>query len=277
MRIGCLSLALVLLAGCATSTPQTSSASAPMEYLPALRGDYFHFASKEVGRSFHIYVSLPDSYSHDSSARYPVVYVLDGDTLFPVFSTHHRFLVFDEGIPEAIIVGIAYGSLDPAINKRGYDFSSPAPDAAPEQGGAPAFQSFLKKELIPEIERRHRADPSRRVLIGQSRAGHMVLYSAFTDPDLFWGRIASNAVYDPGRELFFSRPQRGDRVDLGLVVTSGSRDRAPYREGALQWFKAWEQRSDAPWALNTTTIEGGTHAADITNSYRIGMLWLFRR
>lgn len=277
MRIGCLSLAFAMLAGCAAGAPEPRPTSAPLEYLPALRGDYFELASKEVGRSFHVYVSLPDSYARSSSAQYPVVYALDGDSLFPVLSTYHRFLEFDEAMPEVIVVGIAYGSFDPAINKRGYDFSAPAADATPEQGGAPAFQSFLKTELIPEIERRHRADPNRRILIGQSRGGYMVLYSAFTDPDLFWGRIASNAAYDPGRELFFSRPEPGTRTDLGLVVTSGSRDRPPFRESALEWFKAWEQRSDAPWALNTTTIEGGTHAADITNSYRTGMLWLFRR
>ena len=28
----------------------------------------------------------------------------------------------------------------------------------------------------------------------------MVLYSAFTDPDLFWGRIASNPTFEPGRD-----------------------------------------------------------------------------
>jgi uncharacterized protein len=278
MKVRCLWLAFAMIAGCATSGPETSpSSSAPIEYLPALKGDYFRFPSREIGRSFHIYVSLPDSYSQNSSARYPVVYVLDGDSLFPVFSTHHRFLVFDEGIPEAIIVGISYGSFDPAINKRAYDFSAPAQDATSEQGGAPAFQSFLKHELIPEIERRHRADPARRVLIGQSRGGHMVLYSAFTDPDLFWGRIASNPPFDPGRQMFFARPERGSRADLGLVVTSGSRDLAPYRQSALDWFKEWERRTDAPWALHAKTIEGGTHAADITNSYRIGMLWLFNR
>lgn len=277
MNIGCLWVALGILAGCGmVSAEPSSSSSVPIEYLPALKGDYFRFDSKEVGRAFHVYVSLPDSYSQDAHARYPVVYVLDGDSLFPIFSSHHRFLVFDEDIPEAIIVGVAYGSFDPAINKRAYDFSAPAADATPEQGGAPAFHSFLKKELLPEIERRHRADPTRRILVGQSRGGYMVLYSAFTDPDLFWGRIASNAVFDPGREVFFKQPAKASRTDLSLVVTSGSRDRAPYRESALEWFKAWKQRSNAPWVLHTVTIEGGTHAADVTNSYRIGMLRMFK-
>jgi hypothetical protein len=131
--------------------------------------------------------------------------------------------------------------------------------------------------LIPQIENRYRADSSRRVLFGQSAGGSMVLYSAFTDPDLFWGRIASNPAFDPGRELFFSPAAPANQGDVGLVVTSGSRDRADLRKAALEWFAAWESVEDKPWSLRTVTIEGGTHAADSANSYRAGMLWLFNR
>ena len=139
------------------------------------------------------------------------------------------------------------------------------------------FLSFLKSELLPEIESRYRTDPSRRVLFGQSRGGYMVLYSAFVAPDLFWGRVASNPTFDPGRTIFFSDAAPSSRTDLGLVVTSGSRDRPTLREPALAWFEAWQQREDAPWAVKTATIEGGTHAANSTDSYRLGMLWLFRQ
>ena len=105
----------------------------------------------------------------------------------------------------------------------------------------------------------------------------MVLYSAFTDPDLFWGRIASDPVCNPGRELFFSPAAPATQSDLGLVVTSGSRDRPQLRKEVLKWFEAWKDRNDAPWALKITTIEGGTHAADSTNCYRLAMIWLFGR
>jgi len=277
-RLAFACLSLVVSAGCGTTPSTIDSASpvTPLEFLPALRGDYFKFASKAVGRAFHIYVSLPDSYAQNPNTYYPVVYALDGDSTFPVLATQHRFLILDEGIPEAIIVGIAYGSFDPAINKRAFDFSAPAADAGPSQGGAPAFHTFLKTELIPEIERRHRADPAHRALIGQSRGGYMTLYSAFVDPDLFWGRIAINPAFDPGRERF-SHPAPAAREDLSLIVTSGSRDLPKLREKAIQWFAEWERRSDAPWQLHTATIEGGTHAADFPNSYRIGMISLFKR
>lgn len=254
-----------------------SKAVTPLDHLPALKGDYFKHASSAVGRSFHIYVAFPESYAKAAGARYPVVYLLDGDSLFPIHATYHWLLNYDEGVPQAIVVGIAYGSFDPSINKRGYDFSAPAADASAEQGGAPAFHAFLKRELIPEIDRRYRTDPNRRILFGQSRGGYMVLHSAFTDPDLFWGRIASNPSFDPGRQVFFSRPASSTRKDLGLVVTSGTRDGANGRRNALEWFRAWDGRNDAPWQLKTLTIEGGTHSADITNSYRAGIVWLFER
>ena len=257
--------------------PRASEAVRPLDHLPALSGDYFQFESRHVGRSFHIYVRLPDNYDETSAEQYPVVYLLDGDSLFPILAANHLFLNYDDGLPEAIVVGIAYGSFDPETNRRGFDFSAPAPDAGPDQGGAPEFHAFLKSELLPVVETRYRADPSRRILFGQSRGGYMVLYSAFTDPDLFWGRIASNPAFEPGRDRFFSPAATATRDDLGLVVTSGSRDFPELRESALEWFQEWQKRDDAPWELNAVTIEGGTHAADSPNSYRLAMTWLFNR
>jgi Predicted hydrolase of the alpha/beta superfamily len=270
-----IALLLVLVAWPLVSTGQAPTT--PLDYLPALQGDYFRYESRNVGRPFHIYVAFPESYAAQPQARYPVVFLLDGDSTFPILATYHRFLNYDEGVPQAIVVGIAYGSFDPATNKRDYDFSAAAADATREQGGARAFHAFLKQELIPEIDRRYRTDPGRRVLFGQSRGGYMVLYSAFTDPDLFWGRLASNPSFDPGRELFFSKPAPSTRNDLGLVVISGSRNAPRGRERALEWFKSWEGRTDAAWRLKTVSLDGGTHAADITNGYRAGMIWLFER
>jgi uncharacterized protein len=145
----------------------------------------------------------------------------------------------------------------------------------PENAGAPAFHRYLKSELIPVIERKYHADPDRRVLFGQSRGGSFVLYSAFTDPDLFWGRIASNPSFKSGGERYFRDAATATRHDLGLVVTSGTRDNPQLREAALNWFKRWDGVTSGPWAIKTVSIEGGTHSADSTNSYRAGMLWLF--
>jgi uncharacterized protein len=269
---------ILMVSACATTSNQSVShdASVPLNHLPALSGDYFEWASESVGRSFHIYVRLPLSYG-EGEGPYPVVYLLDGDSLFPILAANQLFLEYDDGLPEMIVVGIAYGSFDSPVNRRGYDFSAPAADADEDQGGAPAFHAFLKDELIPAVQARYDADPDRTILFGQSRGGYMVLYSAFTEPDLFWGRIASNPVFHPGRERFFSTPSKAVRDDLGLVVTSGSQDFPRFREAALEWFDVWKDSDTVPWALEAVSIEGGTHAADSARSYRAGINWLFKR
>ena len=84
-------------------------ATVPLDYLPALKGDYFPLRSAEAGHPYHIYVRLPEGYDADPSRHYPVVYLLDGDSLFPIVAASHLFLTIDDKIPEAVIVGIAYG------------------------------------------------------------------------------------------------------------------------------------------------------------------------
>jgi uncharacterized protein len=272
---------LVMLAATAcTTAPRVQlskkTETVPLNHLPALSGGYFEMQSAAAGRTYYIYIRLPEGYSNSGlTTRYPVVYLLDGDSLFPILATEHLFLTYDEKLPEAIVVGIAYGSFDPSINKRDVDFTGPADGVRPDKAGAPAFHRFLKAELIPAIERRYRADPDRRILFGQSRGGSFVLYSAFTDPDLFWGRIASNASFKPDGDRYFNDGPAATRHDLGLVVTSGTRDRPALREQAMQWFRHWDGVAESPWKLKTMSIEGGTHSADSVRSYRAGMLWLF--
>ncbi len=273
-RIAPVLLALILSAGCAAAPARPT---APLDHLPALRGDYFRLASREVGRPFHIYVRLPDGYDPARADAYPAVYLTDGDSLFPILAANHLFLTYDDDLPEAIVVGIAYGGFDPATNRRNVDFQTPGDGVAPDAAGAPAFQSFLKRELIPEIERRFHADPSRRVLFGQSRGGAFVLWSAVNEPDLFWGRIASNPSITPGIESLMGTAAPAVRDDLGVVLVSGTRDWPDLQAEAELWGSTWEPRTDRPWRLHRARVEGGTHAANAGDAYRLGMNWLFRR
>jgi predicted alpha/beta superfamily hydrolase len=251
--------------------------SVPLEHLPALAGDYFPLTDPGSGRVHHVYVRYPEGYDATATTRYPVVYVLDGDSLFPLLAPTHLFLHYDEQLPDAIIVGIAYGGFDPAINKRHIDFTARGSDTSAEQGGAPGFLAFLRGQVVPEVERRYAADPQRRVLVGQSRAGYFVLWSALQDPDLFWGRIASNPSMGPAREQLFVPPRPHMRTDLHVTVASGTRDTVERHRIARDWTDYWTRpEADAPWQVELLVMQDGTHAATIGESYRRAMLWLFR-
>ena len=271
--IAVLAVLILSLTGVAAPAQTPGEAVTPLDHLPALRGDYFRIDSDATGRPYHIYVRYPEGYDPAADVRYPTVYLTDGDSLFPILAANHLFLHYDEDLPEALVVGIAYGGFDPAVNRRNIDFQSPGDGV--EEPGAEAFQRFLETELIPRIEGDYRSNPQRRVLFGQSRGGAFVLYSAVTDPDLFWGRIASNPSLTPGIESLLEPAAPAGRDDLSVIVTSGTLDRPDLQEEAALWLSTWEARPGRPWRLHGVRIEGGTHAANAPDAYRQGLRILF--
>lgn len=251
-------------AGC--SARPVISAAGPYAHLPALSGDYFPLRSKGGLGTYHIYIRYPENYAKEPGKTYPTVYLLDGDSTFPYLAPHHLFLTYDDKLPEAIVVGIAYGSFAPPVNRRERDFGN----------GVVGFQAFLKDEVIPAVERRTRSDPERRILVGQSRGGAFVLYSALSDPDLFWGRIASNPSFAVNRDyLMRAEPPRPRRQDLKVAMVSGTLNNPQGRAGALEWLDGQMRAGHGAWSLRAIQIEGGTHAADLPTAYRRSMRWLF--
>lgn len=266
--------AIIALMLMAPATGHAASASGEIRHLPGVAGEYFRHDSRILGRPLHIFVKLPESYDGAPDRRYPVSYILDGDTLFPMLAPAHLFLQYDENLPEAVLVGIAYGGLGKDVNMRHVDFWPVLEDGTP--GGSAAFLAMLEEELLPGIAARYRIDDSQRTLFGQSRGGSFVLYAANQRPGLFHGYIASN----PGREIDthlygWNRVPQGISSGSILVVTSGSRDRDHLRQGAEEWGGWIAGRTDLPWAAHLVRIKGGTHAASAVQAYRAGMMRAF--
>lgn len=245
-----------ILLGLAAASPSGHVAAQASPPLPAaLAGDYLLVTGDELKRPFHVYIRYPENYSQRTLERFPIVYLLDGDSLYPALTPTQLFAEIDDAIDEAIVVGIAYGSFAPPVNQRRTDFHT----------NAPAFARFLASELIPAVEARVRANPKRRILFGQSRGGTYALLDAWLQPDLFQARIASNPTLD--HPLLAGPPAKARRTDLKLFIASGENDRPEFRQRALAAFDQWNRRS-WPWRLVTTTIAGGTHAADAPRAYR---------
>ena len=56
-----------------------------------------------------------------------------------------------------------------------------------------------------------------------------------------------------------------------------TRDTAERPRNARDWTTHWSAASmDAPWQVTLLTLQDGTHAATIGETYRRAMLWLFR-
>lgn len=246
-----------------------------IQFLPGIAGDYFALDSQTIGRRFHIFVNLPESYGQDPERKYPVSYILDGDTIFPMIAPTQLFLTYDEKLSETIVVGIAYGGLDPKINKRHIDFRPILKNG--DIGGAGNFLEMLITELLPKIDTKFATDTTRRTLFGQSRGGSFVLYAANESPETFHGYIASNPANEWDQRLYASNPKDAiQKTQSTVIVTSGSRDRDYLRKAALLWGQEIASRDDLPWRAKLITIKGGTHAASAAQAYSTAMVEIYK-
>ena len=145
--------------------------------------------SKTLNEERQLLVYLPETYS--PSHRYPVVYLLDGESLFHFYTGIISHLSDSYVIPEMIVVGIANTDRTRDLTPTTDTTSNSKPN-----GGGEAFTAFIEKELIPYIEGHYQTAPY-RMLVGHSLGGllavntflkHTSLFNSFVtlDPSLWW-------------------------------------------------------------------------------------------
>lgn len=136
------------------------------------------------------WVSLPESYSKEESSykKYPLLIVLDGNIHFKAVSGMVNYMSSDLyrswKIPEMIVVGIQ--NVD---RRRDYTPDKIVTVRDNNSGGGESFLSFLKDELIPELDQKHRTDPY-RILFGHSLGGLLATHAYMKEETLFNASIA---------------------------------------------------------------------------------------
>lgn len=201
----CLLLLVALLfaaSACSDEKPAGEDA------LPGVTGTLHHveqFASNHVA-SRNLDIWLPPNYEADSSARFPVVYMHDGQNLY---DPQKSYIGVDWGIDETMTELVDSGAIDGAIvvgiwntPKRGpeymperalRDFLHPDTFAAmAREHGEPladAYLRFITQELKPYIDANYRTRPEREhtFIMGSSMGGLISLYAICEYPEVFGG------------------------------------------------------------------------------------------
>lgn len=150
---------------------------------PFVFGVVHELPSKVLGQTRVLNVWLPEGYK-DSTASYPVIYVLDGSAHedFPHIAGLAQFMNMYDLLPKSIVVGIA--NVD-----RYHDFTHPTKGDSdlvwvPTAGGSAAFIEFLEKEAQPFVTQHYRTNGT-RTIIGQSLGGLLCAEILFNKPELF--------------------------------------------------------------------------------------------
>lgn len=226
---------------------------------PVTIGETYSIPSKVLGADRRIAVRVPAEYHAEDSARFPVVFMLDGgpEQDFPHIAGIAQSREMNYSFAPFILVGIE------SVNRR-HELSPPAVDPAPYEemlratpGGSATFRTFLREELLPFVEGRYRTD-GHTALMGESLAALFVVETLLHEPTLFDDYIAiSPSMWwekmKYGREAasYLAKHPAGERRFYLTTANEGDW----HREGTERLVDAL--RTDAPSGLTWTFVDAG--------------------
>jgi predicted alpha/beta superfamily hydrolase len=128
-------------------------------------------------------VFIPDTWKTDTTKKFEVIYLTDGEWARDLFPFIYRFAENEQFVPPAILVAIPNRYID-KVNQRDRDFLPVHVADNDISGGADNFIAFMKNELIPYIDKTYPTNGTNS-LYGHSYGGLFSLYTFLTEPDLF--------------------------------------------------------------------------------------------
>jgi predicted alpha/beta superfamily hydrolase len=203
------------------------------------RTDYFELDSTHAGDRFAVWVTRPVDYERRADARFPAIYVTDGNVGAAMLSPYSEHTAFDliSGFQQYLQVTVGYppGQAADWLTLRNRDLV-PAGEPAPpsmiaavaadaetagwtqeehdeyirsiHEGRAAEFLAFLEEELRPVIDQMYRTDPDATGLFGYSYGGLFTLFALMRQSTVFrrYG-AGSPGVLDAESQIF--RLERG--------------------------------------------------------------------
>lgn len=211
-----------------------------------------------------VIVRLPPRY--DSSQKYPVVYVLDGEWGFEFVASYLDYMSDNEIYPDLIVTAVRN------VN-RNRDYVPRADSNHPHTGGADYFLTFVEEEWVKFIENKFPTD-DRRILLGHSFGGVFTLHTFLTKPGLFDANIALSASAWVGNRILFEEAtalfSRPTVPETFVYMAVGEGDGGPTLPSSKDLADLFREQAPetVDWTFSITpqtdhfkNFPSGTHAA----------------
>lgn len=239
-------------------------------------------ADNTADRQYELYVKLPEGYSENAEATYPVIYTTDAVWHMDLLSGSSEYLM-----PNAILVGISWQTdLDGewAHASRFRDYTLVQSDDAERQaryqfGQASNHLAFIRGEVIQFVESHYRADPSKRAYLGYSLGGAFGAYILVAAPDTFHQYILGSPAFSARSldviDAMETEPasQRSDRT-VNVFVSLGELE-ASEIQLTTDLVSILERRSDAGVSVTgLEIIKGADHTSAVPETFARGIKWL---
>ncbi|MBT8471761.1 MAG: hypothetical protein KJN99_04095 [Marinicaulis sp.] len=225
--------------------------------------------SEILGEDREIFVRTPPYY--DAAKKYPVVYVLDGESKFDIVAAQFEFLMDNYSVPPVIVTAVRN------VN-RNRDYLTMEEPGFRDTGGGEAFANFVAEEWIPAIEQAH-PGARERILVGHSFGGVFAVNTFLTTPELFDAYIAISTSGWVGEyelvEKSLARFEEGVPDGRFVYMAPGEFDGGPTRPSGEQIAEAFKKH--APDNLDWTfeLIPDADHFRALTIGFSHAVTKLF--
>ena len=237
------------------------------------------------GRSYELYVRTPLRYDPDRVEGYPVVYLNDGPYTFLVATGAAHVPMNARVMEPAILVGISHAIGENGMESRVRDFTPTADaDWRRETGGGEAYLELFRSEIIPAIEARYHADPSRRILSGQSLGGSFGAWVLLTEPELFSAYILTSPSlwYHDHMILELEAAYAASHDDLtaqvylatGELEVPGQSTREDMAGDQIRFVERLESRDYPSLDIKAEIITGARHETTFPQGFMRGLDWI---
>lgn len=245
----------------------------------AVLRDSITIAYRDAKKTIHVY--LPPSYGADSTTRYPVIYMMDGESSFNDLENESPEWQIDEvintadslGKQTAIVIGINQA------DDRDAEYTPWINEDNPEAHGD-KFATWVTQDLKQWVDTNYRTktDVASTTIGGISRSGMMAYYMIMAHPDVFGNAIIQSPAmwvdYDRLMEMSLSESQLRDKKffvsvgsnEGGIMVPHAKdiyekfdalgldKDHVTYHvvEGEGHWHLTWRKSFAVayPWLMN---------------------------
>ncbi len=260
-------------------TYATAQAQQPNKKFVIDNTEIIPIQSKHTGRAHELIVVLPAAYWTNPTKKFPVLYYLDAYWDTPLLTATYGNLVYDNQVPEFIMVGLSYPTGADYGKERGIDYTFPGM-LGMGGGKGDKFLEFIKHEVAPLIESKYRGEKTGRVLSGSSLGGLFTLAVAYKEPGYFAGHVAiSPAALWNNKALAKmdeAHAKANKNLNSRMFISYGTAEFPMFRDPIIELQKQIADRKYQGLSLLNYSMEGIEHASVKSDGYVRGLTWAFK-
>lgn len=239
------------------------------------------FKMSSLDKERTIYMYLPSTYKN-STKRYPVLYMQDGQNLFDQLRSYSGEWEVDETLDklalsmglEVIIVGVDHGG------SERIDEYTPWPlKNHPSKQQGDAYVQFLVNHLKPFIDKEYRTlnDRTNTAIMGSSLGGLISLYAVLKHPETF----GMAGVFSPSLELVTSDEfvaKNSNLKESRVYFLAGSMESKHMVSRMSETVEIMNSSGFPSENIESKEVEGGQHNEKLwREEFEEAVVWLFKK